>query len=124
MFSYRRKFVFARQKVFYKSAYLRRSKKRSSIYPVGQLYDRICGNVQKIANENDGKVIVIVTHATPIRALCCKAQGLPVEQMKDVPWVSNASLTIMQVDGEKFRLVKKDVCEYLSDLQTRFPANV
>ena len=91
---------------------------------VGQLYDRICGNVQKIANENDGKVIVIVTHATPIRALCCKAQGLPVEQMKDVPWVSNASLTIMQVDGEKFRLVKKDVCEYLSDLQTRFPANV
>ena len=91
---------------------------------VKTLYERVFRAIQKIADENDGKTVVITTHATPIRSICCRLQGLPVEDMKNVPWVSNASLTIVKADKGKFSLVQKDYNGYLSDLQTRFPANV
>lgn len=91
---------------------------------VKELYNRIVMTVLNIAKENDGKTIVVVTHATPIRALCCCARGFGAENMKNVPWVSNASLTVAQVGQGKLSLIEEDVCEYLLNLQTRFPANV
>ena len=92
--------------------------------PVKELFARVWATVKKIAEENDGKTVVITTHATPIRSLCCGLTGLPVEDMKNVPWVSNASLTIVKAEKGECSLIEKDYNEYLSDLQTRFPANV
>ena len=91
---------------------------------VKELHDRVISTVLKIAEENDGKTVVIVTHATPIRALCCWIRRLPVWEMKNVFWVSNASTTVLQINKELVSLVQENICEYLSDMQTRFPANV
>ena len=91
---------------------------------VKTLSRRVFDTVNRIAKENDGKTVVMTTHATPIRSLCCILKGLPVEDMKKVPWVSNASLTIVKAEKGSFSLVQEDYNEYLSDLQTRFPANV
>lgn len=91
---------------------------------VKELYQRIFFAVSKIAKENREKTIVVVTHATPIRALCCRMKGFSVKEMKNVPWVSNASLTVLQFEEDEFSLVEEDVCEHLSDLKTRFPSNV
>lgn len=91
---------------------------------VKELYDRVVMAVSNIAKENDGKTIVIVTHATPIRALCCCARGFAAENMKNVPWVSNASLAVVQAEKGQLSLLEEDVCRYLSNLQTYFPANV
>ena len=38
---------------------------------VSELYERIIGEVRKIARENMGKTVLIATHATPIRCIAC-----------------------------------------------------
>jgi len=47
---------------------------------VKQLSARILSALCDIAKENDGKTVCITTHATPIRAVCTAAAGLPAER--------------------------------------------
>ena len=54
---------------------------------------RILAAVAKIAAANNGKTVCIGTHATPIRAVCTAAAGLPAERMAEIPWVRNASIS-------------------------------
>ena len=91
---------------------------------VQELYDRVQAELVKIARENEGKTVVVATHATPIRALYTFVQGIPVADMKNTPWASNASVTEIRFENDRFWLYKFSVDEYLSGLQTSFPANV
>ena len=91
---------------------------------VKDLYDRIWQAIEKIVNENQNKTIVIATHATPIRAVCCKLKGFSIDDMKSVKWVSNASVSEVVVDNGKWVLSKESIDEYLNEMKTRFPANV
>ena len=91
---------------------------------VKNLYERVWRKVNEIAVQNKGKTIAIFTHATPIRAVCCKLKGYDVGDMKDVAWVSNASVSEVTIDENKWSLAKESVDEYLTDMKTRFPANV
>jgi hypothetical protein len=50
--------------------------------------------------------------------------GREMEEMKSVPWVSNASVTEIEVTEGKPILRKFSVDEYLAGMQTSFPANV
>lgn len=91
---------------------------------VAQLSQRVLEAFTQIAKENDGKTVVIVTHATPIRALQCHCEGKPLRQMKDVPWVTNASVTTVVYENGKLRL--QEVChdQHLGAIVSRFPPNV
>ena len=88
------------------------------------LSKRVFQAIERIAVENEGKTIVITTHATPIRTICCKMKGLPVEELKNVPWVSNASVSVVTVEKNDWKLPQVSIDEHLKGLQTRFPANV
>ena len=91
---------------------------------VAQLSQRVLEAFESIAKENDGKTVVIATHATPIRALQCHCEGKSLAQMKDVPWVTNASVTTVVYENSAFRL--EEVCHdsHLGDIVSRFPSNV
>ncbi len=65
---------------------------------VTDLASRIYAAVDRIASAHRGECVAIFTHATPIRALTTRWQGLPVEDMKDIAFVPNASVTIVEVD--------------------------
>ncbi len=54
---------------------------------------RILSAVDRIAAANAGKTVCIGTHATPIRAVCTAAAGLPAGRMAEIPWVRNASIS-------------------------------
>ena len=84
---------------------------------------RIFDIAQEIANNEKDKTVVIVTHATPIRTLVCRLKGLGLDRMKDIPWVSNASVTIIKVD-ESWVLESENFDKHLEGLKTKFPANV
>lgn len=90
---------------------------------VRELYDRVTREVTAIARRHDGEAVVIVTHATPIRVMCTAASGLDVEDMKDVSWVSNASISIFEFDGS-FKAQKINVTSHLGDLKTDLPKGV
>ena len=85
---------------------------------VKELGERIYNALSKIAKENIGKTVVVVTHATPIRvAETLFAKGC-LDYMKDVPFVSNASLTEVIWKEAKFQLVVVGIDDYISEIRT------
>lgn len=90
---------------------------------IADFSDRIVNEVRRIADACDGETVVLVTHATPIRVLCTLAAGLPISEMSRVGWVSNASLSIFEYDGE-FKSIAVGLTEHLGDLCTSLPKGV
>lgn len=91
---------------------------------VQALSDRIWRCVAQIAQAEQGKSVVLVTHATPIRAVLCRLHGFGLERMKDVPWVSNASFTVVRAAAPVWSAERIGEDAHLSELRTGFPANV
>lgn len=91
---------------------------------VKNLCIRICNEVEKIARENAGKTILIATHATPIRCMITKWSNTPIELMKNIPWVKNASLTYAEYNNGIFTVTSADNTNHLGDLVTQLPKNV
>lgn len=91
---------------------------------VADFSKRIKSAVTEIACRHPGKTVVIATHATPIRVLCTLAKGLPIERMAEIPWVSNASVSVFEYENGVFTIVREDITEHLGDMKTALPKNV
>lgn len=89
-----------------------------------ELSERIFNCIDKIAQDNDGKTVVIVTHATSIRALLCKILNGDLLEMKNIHWVSNSSLTKIEYKNGNYRVIEIGTDFYLDNLKTVFSANV
>ncbi len=90
---------------------------------VAELSRRVLDAVRNIAVRHDGSAVVLVTHATPIRAVCAAASGLDALDMAHEPWVSNASVSIFEYDGT-FKAVRTNIVSHLGLLKTDLPKNV
>ncbi len=91
---------------------------------VKELGERVLGALNSIAKENESKTVVLATHATPVRVSQTLIGYGNLDAMKDVPWVSNASVTEISYDDGEWKLVKIGQDNHLSDLKTNLPANV
>ncbi len=91
---------------------------------VAQLQKRFVSAVTDIAEANSGKTVVITTHATPIRALLCFCEGRTLDEMKEISWVSNASVTELEYENGNFTIVRAGYDLHLGDCVSRLPANV
>ena len=91
---------------------------------VKELADRVMAEIRKIAEENDGKTVLIATHATPIRAMQSLVTTGGIEKMKDIPWVSNASVSVLEFDGGEWRYTAISEDKHLEALKTELPKNV
>ena len=91
---------------------------------VKQLGERVMSALTKIAEENNGKTIVIATHATPIRVAQSIVQTGGLDEMKNIPWVSNASVTVFEYENKSFKAMKISEDAHLSELRTALPDNV
>lgn len=91
---------------------------------VKELSERIMKELTKIAEENPDKTIVVATHATPIRAAQTLIQFGSLDEMKNVNWVSNASVTILEYNAKKWECKKVSIDGHLEELKTSLPSNV
>ena len=83
---------------------------------VGQLSDRVCAAFFELVREYEGKTLLVVTHATPIRVLECRIRYAgDLSRLTEIPWVKNASLTVVTEENGAFRIEAKSVDSYLSD---------
>ena len=55
---------------------------------------------EKLALENEGKTVLVATHGGLIRAIRCVWLNIPLDEMKNVKHVSNASVTVAEFDNE------------------------
>lgn len=90
---------------------------------VSQLQKRIVAEVTRIARENPEKTVVIATHATPVRVLQCFCEGKTLDEMKNIPWVSNASVTEVCYENGNLSLVRVGYDAHLEGMQSALPAN-
>jgi len=93
---------------------------------VRHLAERIKNEVWRIAAENEGKTVLIAIHATPIRVLQCEWEGIGIDGMNDVPWVPNASVSIVDYDTVS-HTVKPEVigdATFMGELITTLPKSV
>lgn len=90
---------------------------------VKHLAKRILDALTKIASENDGKTVLVAFHATPIRAMQCLWQGKTLDEMKDISWVSNASVSVAEYENGGFKLLSVGEDAHLSTLKTELPSN-
>jgi len=91
---------------------------------VEELMHRFTGALKSIHKENEGKTIVIATHATPIRTLMCHCRGGDLNEMKNIPWVSNASITVVHAENGELSLIEAGFDKHLGSIRTELPKNV
>lgn len=91
---------------------------------VAQLQNRFLAALRRIAGSHPGKTVAIATHATPIRTLCCFCEKDSLDGMKDIPWVSNASVTEVICDNGGFSIVQAGFDGHLGESTSRFSGKV
>ena len=92
---------------------------------VKDLLKRVNDEVNRIVSENKGKKILIGIHATPIRVLTSLWQGLNIEETKNIPWVSNASVTCVEYwDNGEYFIRTNGFDEYLGDNKSGLPKGI
>ncbi|MBQ4136974.1 MAG: histidine phosphatase family protein [Clostridia bacterium] len=93
---------------------------------IKQMTDRIRETVWKIAEENDGKTVLVAFHSTPIRSLVCEWNDLPYEKINEVGWVKNASVSIVNYDVEKHTTAPEVIgyADFLGDLAKEVSSKV
>lgn len=69
--------------------------------------NRVFDAINEIAKENIGKTVCIGCHALALRAFTAKILNIaPKDIHEKLPWVTNASVTYIDYEDDKFTLVK------------------
>ena len=89
-----------------------------------ELQVRLMEALGSIARENEGRTVAVATHACAIRSVMSYCRDRSVEHMHLVPWVSNASVTVLEVEGENFAIRQAGLEEHLVGFGSAFDKNV
>lgn len=92
---------------------------------VVELQARVMRELNRIADENEGKTVLVASHATPIRVAVTSVEyDGDITNMNSVPWVSNASVSVIEKDNGKWRVVSLSEDKHLASLRTALPESV
>ncbi len=85
---------------------------------------RVYESFDRLVSENEGKTILIATHATPIRVLKCRFLERSPEMASTVPWAPNASVTAVTVEDGAYTILEDGYDGFLADKRTVFPPTI
>ncbi len=91
---------------------------------VEELQIRVVNEITRIAQENDGKTVLIFTHATPIRVFKAFCDGCSLDDIKDIRWATNASVTKARYEDGRFEILEYGIDYFQGNDKTVLPANV
>ena len=78
---------------------------------------RILGALTRIARQNEGKTVLIVSHGAAIRSFFAAISGLENEEAnKRIDYPSNASYSVAQFDGERFIAIEYSHDSHLTNV--------
>ena len=76
--------------------------------------------LEDIANENEGKTVLIVSHAAVIRAFYASILGIAPEDVGDkLPFPSNASYSFVEYENNEFAPIFYSKDEHMGELVTK-----
>lgn len=91
---------------------------------VEELQNRISAEAEKVMRENTGKTILVFTHATPLKVLRAAWDRKTLDEMKDLPWAPNASVTRGEYKDGEFRITDYGIYDFLGEHVTQLGKNV
>ncbi len=91
---------------------------------IKELTKRIMNALLKIAKENDNKTVAVFTHATPIRVAQTVIETGTLDEMKNIDWVSNASVSVFNYENGVWKIEAVSIDEHLKELKTFLGSNV
>jgi len=91
---------------------------------VEELGQRVMGTLTRIACANESRTVVVATHATPVRVAQCLIEHGNLEKMREVPWVSNASVSEIEYRDGEWKCIEMSHDMHLGELRTVLPDNV
>lgn len=91
---------------------------------VAELGTRVMGALVDLAERHADETIVIATHATPIRAVQSLVTFGDLAHMKELKWVSNASVSVLAYENGKFTFELISYDEHLAGLITKLPDTI
>ena len=86
-----------------------------------EVYNRIVPAICEISEKNDGRTVLITSHATVARSFFAYAMGLPCDRTADSPAAVNASISLFEMDKEKVLSYKLNITDHLGDMISRVP---
>ncbi len=91
---------------------------------VSELYSRVTAAVIDLAAKNDGKCILLASHATPLRAVECFTAGKGPESMGEFNFPTNASIQYYTYENGRLIADRLNVVDHLDGLLTALPKGV
>lgn len=78
-----------------------------------EFQQRLIEEVKYIIENNKGKNVCIVTHGTAIKALMCYFLGCKLEEMLNISWYDNTSVTIIDYENDEFNVIVEGDASHL-----------
>ena len=79
-------------------------------------YEFVNSALMDVINRYEGKTILLVCHATPIRMMECTIFGKDLSYAQEINFVPNASVTAFKYNDGKFTVLERGFCEHMGDL--------
>lgn len=92
---------------------------------VSEVYLRVVPHICEIAKKNDGRTVLITTHAIVSKSFNAYAMGYSHCEVAKSPDVKNASINIYEMDGDKVLSYTFGITEHLGEMlsgRTKFNA--
>lgn len=92
---------------------------------VREVYLRVVPHICEIAKKNDGKTVLITTHAIVAKTFNAYTMGLSCDEVGSSPDVKNAAINIYNMEGDRILSSTFGVTEHLGDMlagRTKFNA--
>ncbi|MBO7149081.1 MAG: histidine phosphatase family protein [Clostridia bacterium] len=88
----------------------------------GESYEELMIRVKhafdEIAEENEGKTVLVGVHGGVIRSLRAAWNNIPIEKIKDIPHVPNASISIAEYDKGNINWIEIGYADHLENKTT------
>lgn len=91
---------------------------------VSELGERVMAALSEKAEENDGKTILVASHATPVRVAYSLAKYGTASDMGKLLWPSNASVSVLYYDNGEWSTGEYSIDSYMADIRTALPETV
>ena len=87
------------------------------------VYNRVIPYVTDIAKKNEGKCVLLSTHATIVRAVEAYSRGYASDESGEVHFSHNASINIYVYEDRKISPIRTDITDHIKESMTPLPPN-
>lgn len=84
----------------------------------GELQNRVCGTILKLAAAHEGQTIALFSHGTAIRSAIARFSGLPAEEIDKVPHGDNTCVACLNIENGQVEIVYYNDNSHLGELST------